>query len=198
MQFDLNQQHFFKQWERDREECRNCIPLRHQNVRQVAMVLQAVQRAVTFMEVAGTRSYTQMAVQHTGCSMHSYNPMAVQCAAVQCAAILKWLFNAQLFNMQLLNAQLYSNGCSMRNWVGCAPPSWNIKWIIIATLPIEWRKWDKSKLENWWQNWLKHFYSNSQQFQSIHENISYPFFIFLLSDLPDRNKAQEESILIQK
>ena len=34
--------------------------------------------------------------------------------------------------------------------------------------------------------------------QNIHENISYPFLIFLLSDLPDRNKAQEESILIQK
>ena len=207
----------------NREECQNCIPLRHQNVRQVATVLQAVQRAVTFMEVAGTRSYTQMAIQHTGCSMHIYNPMAVQRAAVQCAAILKWLFNAQLFNAQLFNAQLYSNGCSMRscsthscskrrlfnaqlyfngcstrNWVGCAPPSWNIKWIIVATLPIEWRKWDKSKLENWWQKWLKHFYSNSQRFQSIHENISYPFFIFLLSDLPDRNKAQEESILIRK
>ena len=53
------------------------------------------------MEVASTRSYTQMAIQHTGCSMHIYNPMAVQCAAVQCAAILKWLFNAQLFNAQL-------------------------------------------------------------------------------------------------
>ena len=48
------------------------------------------------MEVASTRSYTQMAIQHTGCSMHIYNPMAVQRAAVQCAAILKWLFNAQL------------------------------------------------------------------------------------------------------
>ena len=34
--------------------------------------------------------------------------------------------------------------------------------------------------------------------QSIHENISYPFLIFLLSDLLDHNKAQEESILIQK
>ena len=70
--------------------------MRHQNVRQVATALQAVQRTATFMEVAGTPSYTQMVVQRPGCAMRSYTQMVVQCAAVQRAAGLGALLHPEI------------------------------------------------------------------------------------------------------